>query len=110
MSNIQPVLGISPEELLKLIEQESIVLIDVRETYEFDDERIPSSVNVPLSTFVSEDVARIAKGKEVVFQCRLGHRSGIAATEFSNGEQSQKHLEGGINAWKHSGMQTIRGD
>ena len=105
--NTPAVSGISPSELQELLTQGTIVLIDVREVLEFEAERIPQAVNLPLSEFDTESVAKIANGKEVVFHCRSGHRSGIASKKYFDGRQSQKHLDGGIIAWKKDGLQTI---
>ena len=104
---IPPVLGISPNDLQELLSQGSIILIDVREKHEFDAERIVGALNVPLSTFTIKTIDKIAGDKEVVFQCHSGHRSGIASKEYFNGKQSQKHVEGGIIAWKKEGYETV---
>ena len=107
MKNIPPVVGVSPNELQELLSQGSTILIDVREQYEFETEHIPGALNFPLSTFTTEAIAEIANEKEVVFQCHSGHRSGIAAKEYFNGTQSQKHLGGGILAWNKEGLETL---
>ena len=105
--NMPAVLGISPDELQQLLQDDSIVLIDVREENEFEEVRIKGALNVPLSSFSNEEISQIAGDKEVVFQCRSGYRSALAAKEYYNGTAPQKHLEGGILAWGKSGKETL---
>jgi len=99
--------GISSDELHQLCIDDSIVLIDVREIHEFEEERIPGAVNLPLSSLSKEAIAEIAGDKEVVFQCRSGYRSYLVAKEYYNGKLPQKHLDGGILAWSSSGKATL---
>ena len=102
-----PVINITPHELQLLLQTGSIVLIDVREVHEFEHERIEEALNFPMSTFDPDEVLQISDGKEIVFQCRSGHRSAHAAEEFFTSDASYKHLDGGIIAWKINGGKTI---
>ncbi len=106
VTQVPPVRGISPTELQELLDHQTIVLVDVRELDEFEEIRIPGALNFPLSTLTTKSIRKIANGKEVVFQCHSGNRSAIAAKEFFDGKQSQKHLQGGIIAWKKEGFKT----
>jgi adenylyltransferase/sulfurtransferase len=76
----QPVnpLEISMEELNKWLTESSdeICLIDVRETYEFEDYNI-GGVNIPLYE-LEEHVALLPVDKKLVFYCQTGQRSKMA--------------------------------
>jgi rhodanese-related sulfurtransferase len=105
--NIPAVLGITPDDLRNLLNDKSIVLIDVREVDEFEKERISGALNFPLSTFSVAEISTVAGDKEVVFHCRSGYRSSLASKEYYNWKKPQKHLEGGILAWKENGNKTV---
>ena len=107
VTNIPHVIRISSEELQQLLDQGTIVLIDVREVDEFENERIPHAYNFPLSTFDATSIRTFADEKEVVFHCKSGYRSNIAAKKYFEGDHSVKHLEGGITAWKQLGNKTL---
>lgn len=65
-----------PSELPR--EREGAVLVDVREPGEFAGERLPGSVNVPLSRLEAE-AGRLPRGKPLIVVCRSGRRSEEAA-------------------------------
>ncbi|AFZ57898.1 rhodanese-like domain-containing protein [Anabaena cylindrica FACHB-243] len=90
----------------KLIEQQKIQLIDVREPSEYAAEHIPNAQLLPLSKFQIEQVS-LTQGKEIVIYCLSGNRSNQAAKKLLNaGFTEFKQLEGGITAWKQSGYPT----
>jgi rhodanese-related sulfurtransferase len=95
---------LTPQEVARGLEEDRIVLVDVREPNETALERIPGSVLMPLSAF---DPAAIPEpeGRDVVFSCRSGRRSvtaSLAAQE--QGFAYSSHLAGGILAWKAAGL------
>ncbi len=98
---------LTPAELKMALDSGQIALVDVREAYEFDAERIPGSLNYPLSSF--DPAALPADGKTVVLSCAGGVRSlrAMGACQLA-GLQVDHHLGGGINAWKAAGLPTER--
>jgi rhodanese-related sulfurtransferase len=80
------------------------LLVDVREPNEVAVDAYPGAVVVPLSSF---DPAAIPdpKGKQVVFACRSGKRSVTASLAAqAAGLPYDKHLAGGMLAWKGAGL------
>ncbi len=69
---------ITMDELNKWLTKSSdeICLIDVRETYEFEDYNI-GGVNIPLYE-LEEHIASLPVGKKLVFYCQTGQRSKMA--------------------------------
>ena len=93
----------------RLAAGEKLLLVDVREPNEVAVEAYPGGVVVPLSTF---DPAAIPDpgGKQVVFACRSGKRSVTASLAAQTaGLAYDKHLAGGMLAWKASGLPTKAG-
>lgn len=89
-------------EAERLLEERDVVLIDVRDTHEYEDCRIKGSVNAPLDR-ISEKV-ETGKGKMAVFYCRLGARSAKAcAIAEGMGFKEVFTMKGGITAWFNTG-------
>jgi len=85
------------------------LLVDVREPNEVAVDAYPGAVVVPLSSF---DPASIPdpKGRQVVFACRSGKRSVTASLAAqAAGLAHDKHLAGGMLAWKAAGLPTRSG-
>ena len=88
------------------LEAGEIVLVDVRETSEYEQEHIPGSVLCPLSVFDSDLFPKIPD-KMVVLHCAIGKRSAAAAKQLlGTGHTRIVNLEGGIKAWKEAGGPT----
>jgi rhodanese-related sulfurtransferase len=70
-------------------------LVDVREDYEVEAGRIPGSRHVSMGS-LQDQAASIDKDAPVVFYCRVGGRSGMAASAFRGAGYEAYSLEGGI--------------
>src|SRR5258708_13407665 len=85
------------------------LLVDVREPNEVAVEAYPGAVVVPLSSFDPQDIPD-PHGKQVVFACRSGKRSVTASLAAqAAGLAYDKHLAGGMLAWKAAGLPTRTG-
>lgn len=73
-------------------------LVDVRRPYEFDGGRVPGARNIEMNE-VSAAADAIAKDRPVVFYCRGGNRSGMAAQAFREAGWDAYNMAGGITAW-----------
>jgi rhodanese-related sulfurtransferase len=94
--------NITVQELKERMDKgEQLTIIDVRETYEFEEGNIPGATNIPLALvpLKLEDLEQY-RNEELIMQCRSGARS-AAATQvlMSNGFTNVRNLEGGILAW-----------
>jgi rhodanese-related sulfurtransferase len=97
---------LTPDEVSKGMAEGRYLLVDVREPNEVAAEAYPGGVMVPLSTFDPTSIPD-PQGKEVVFACRSGKRSVTASLAAqAAGLPYDKHLAGGILAWKAGGLPT----
>ena len=100
---------LTPEEVSKGMAEGRYLLVDVREPNEVAVDAYPGAVVVPLSTFDPQDIPDPA-GKQVVFACRSGKRSVTASLAAQAGGLAyDKHLAGGMLAWKAAGLPTKTG-
>ena len=100
------VFDLTPEEVSKGMAKGRYLLVDVREPNEVAVEAYPGAVVVPLSTFDPEGIPD-PQDKQVVFACRSGKRSVTASLAAqAAGLAYDKHLAGGMLAWKAAGLPT----
>ena len=100
---------LTPEEVSKGMAEGRYLLVDVREPNEVAVDAYPGAVVVPLSTFDPQDIPDPA-GKQVVFACRSGKRSVTASLAAQAGGLAyDKHMAGGMLAWKAAGLPTKTG-
>jgi rhodanese-related sulfurtransferase len=100
---------LTPEEVSSGIADGRYLLIDVREPNEVAVEAYPDAVVVPLQSFDPKDIPD-PKEKQVVFACRSGKRSVTASLAAqAAGLAYDKHLAGGMLAWKAAGLPTKTG-
>ncbi|KOP68840.1 hypothetical protein AMS62_29035 [Bacillus sp. FJAT-18019] len=91
---------ISPKEVeQKLADGQLLNIIDVRETEEVAEGKIPGAVNIPLGLieFRKQDLDRF---KEYVLVCRSGGRSGRAAEYLEGQGYRVVNMTGGMLAWE----------
>jgi rhodanese-related sulfurtransferase len=101
--------GLTPEDVSKGMAEGRYLLVDVREPNEVAVEAYPRAVVVPLSSFDPQDIPDPG-GRQVVFACRSGKRSVTASLAAqAAGLPYDKHLAGGILAWKAAGLPTKTG-
>jgi rhodanese-related sulfurtransferase len=97
---------LTPEDVSTGMADGRYLLVDVREPNEVAVEAYPGAVVVPLSTFDPHTIPD-PQGKQVVFACRSGKRSVTASLAAQvKGLAYDKHLAGGMLAWKAAGLPT----
>jgi rhodanese-related sulfurtransferase len=94
---------LTPARVAELL-RGGVQLIDVRESYERDAGRIPGdSAHIEMDR-LSEEAGSIDRERPVVFYCRTGSRSGVAAQAFAAAGYDAHNLDGGLKAWVADGL------
>jgi rhodanese-related sulfurtransferase len=94
----------------KLIDQKSVVVLDVRTAGEFSDGHIEGAQNIDFTedSFKTK-VAALDKSKSYLVHCASGGRSTKSLETFKKlGFASITHLDGGFNAWKAAGQKVAK--
>ena len=96
-------MGVSPEQVAALREESDAQLVDVREPYEWDAGRIAGARHIQLGQ-VAAEAPSIDRERPVVFYCRVGSRSAMAADAFRRAGYDAYSLDGGLEAWAARGL------
>src|SRR5436305_3381649 len=94
---------LSPARAAELLREGQIQLVDVREPYEREAGHVAGSRHVPLAE-LTEAAPTIDPSRPVVFVCRVGGRSAMAAWSFARAGYDAHNLEGGMVGWTTSGL------
>jgi phage shock protein E len=93
---------VSPEDARKLIGQKGVVLLDVRDQYEYDGGHIAGAVLLPYDA-IAEGAPGLPedKGSTIIVYCRSGRRSAIAAETLAKLGYTHILDLGSIQAWPY---------
>ena len=95
------VASVSSNDALRILQDDSAVVIDVSEEAEFRQGHISGAISSPASK-LDKDIDRLSKYKDipVVLACKSGQRSGRAAGQLSKAGFTKVHtLQGGMTNW-----------
>jgi len=86
-----------------LQDRPDVVLLDVREPYEYQAGHIPGVKLIPMND-VPNRINEIPRDKTVILTCRSGNRSGQVADFLRRqGFTNVHNMQGGILAWERAG-------
>ena len=94
--------SLTPAGAVSLMNQEDVVVLDVREPSETAGGKIAKAIQIPMSS-LPKRVGELArhKGKTILVYCKTGARSAAACRELSkNGFEKVYSLNGGMLAWQ----------
>ncbi len=95
---------IDPDQLADWCAREpQLQLIDVREPYEREAGRLADSRHIPLVELTAQ-AATVEQERPVVFYCRVGSRSQMAAQAFRAAGFEAYSLSGGLRRWVQEGL------
>jgi hydroxyacylglutathione hydrolase len=98
---------VSLDELERLLAEDSVELLDVREADERDTAQVPGSRHLPYRTARAAAEAGLFNGRPVVTICESGARAAIAASVLqAAGVDARPVLDGGIAGWRARGGET----
>jgi rhodanese-related sulfurtransferase len=94
---------LDPKRVAELIAQ-GVELIDVRRDYEWEGGRIEGARHIEVNELTAQ-AESIPKDQPVIFYCRTGNRSGMAAAAFREAGYDAHNMAGGIQAWVDAGLE-----
>jgi rhodanese-related sulfurtransferase len=100
---VDPEIEVTPQRAKELLDSGEAVVVDVREGYEREAGHIVGSRHIELERVASQ-AGTLPKDRPIVFQCRLGARSAMAAQAFRQAGYDAWSLAGGLQAWADQGL------
>ena len=97
-----PDVEVTTEQAARALADAGAQVIDVREPYERDAGRIPGTRHIELERLASK-ADTIDPQRPVIFHCRLGARSLMAAQAFRRAGFDAYSMAGGIAQWAQEG-------
>ena len=95
---------IDAKTLADIKDRSDVVVLDVREQWEYDEGHIPGVVHIPMNDIPGR-ISEIPTDQTVIVSCRSGNRSGQVASFLRNeGFTNIHNLNGGIVAWQSAGL------
>jgi rhodanese-related sulfurtransferase len=94
---------LDPARALELIESGEARLIDVRQQFEWDAGHVASSTHIPLEQLPAR-APDLDRDRALIFGCRSGSRSAMAAAAFRESGYDAFNLAGGLEAWVEEGL------
>jgi rhodanese-related sulfurtransferase len=103
-------LPMSSSELVRLINAEQALLLDVRSTGDFSAGHIQGSINIP-HTKVAARISELEKYREtlIVVTDQMGQHAGRVGAELSKQGYQVRRLAGGISGWQQDNLPLVRG-
>ena len=103
-------LPMSSSELVRLVNAEQALLLDVRSTGDFSAGHIQGSINIP-HTKVAARISELEKYREtlIVVTDQMGQHAGRVGAELSKQGYQVRRLAGGISGWQQDNLPLVRG-
>lgn len=101
--------AISTQSLVRLFNQEGAVILDIRDSKEFDLGHIVDAINIPYASFDTRAVElEKYKDKPIVLICKMGQHSGAIGRKLKAlGFTDVRRLSGGIAEWTASNLPLV---
>ena len=101
---------VGTQELVRMVNKENAIVLDVRERNEFMEGHIVDALNIPYASLESR-LDEISQYKEapVVIACKMGQHSGAAGTLLQkNGFTNVTRLTGGYAEWRAQNLPVVK--
>ena len=94
---------ITQETAKEMMDTQEVVILDVREQYEFDAGHIPGAVLLPVGAITEDTAAAVIDDLDtvVLVYCRSGNRSKTASQALADMGYTNIYEFGGINTWPY---------
>jgi rhodanese-related sulfurtransferase len=107
---LSPTREVGAIQATQLINRQNALMLDVRETQEYEGGRVPNAVHLPLSQLAGrgEEIKKFS-ARPVIAYCERGNRSRSAAATLAKLGFSQVYtLRGGLRAWAEAGLPVVK--
>jgi rhodanese-related sulfurtransferase len=102
---------LSSQQLINKVNQEQAVVLDLRDTADFDRGHVVDAVNIPAAKLADRlQELESYRDRPIILVCKMGQHSGAAGkTLGQNGFSDVARLRGGMTEWESSQLPLVRG-
>lgn len=102
--------AIGAQDLVRMVNNENALVIDVRDKAEFEAGHIVDSINIPYTSIEDRlDELKKHKDRPLVVACKMGQHAGAAGTTLrKNGFENVARLRGGIAEWRSQNLPVVK--
>jgi rhodanese-related sulfurtransferase len=101
-----PEIEIAPQRAAEALAEGKATVVDVREAYEREAGHISGTRHIEIERLAGQ-AETIDRDQPVIFVCRLGSRSLMAAQAFRRAGYDAYSMAGGITAWHEQGRPLV---
>jgi rhodanese-related sulfurtransferase len=95
---------VSPRDAGAAVDGGDALLLDVREDWEWEEQRVPGAVHIPMNQ-VPARLEEIPADRDVYVYCKVGGRSARVVDYLRrHGRERAVNVSGGIDAWVEAGL------
>jgi rhodanese-related sulfurtransferase len=105
---VDPQIEVTPQRTKELLDGGEAVVVDIREPYEREAGHIEGTRHIELERLAAQ-AGTLPKDRPVVFHCRLGARSAMAAQAFRASGYDAWSMAGGLQRWSDEGLHVSGG-
>lgn len=98
---------ISVSEAHRRLQENNVVIVDVRQPAETGTGTVPGAVLIPLTEF-SRRFEELPRDRPVLTICRSSHRSPMAARQLQKAGYDVTDVKGGMIAWERADLPVQR--
>ena len=102
--------AITPSNLVKLVNREGAVIIDIRDNKEFGNGHIAGAMNLPFTALDSR-IGELTtyKEKPIVLVCKMGQHAGSVGRKLkAQGFEDVRRLSGGMAEWGANSLPVVK--
>ena len=103
--------SINTNTLVNLVNRDNALILDVRDSKDFNAGHIVDALNIPFSNF-DKRVGELDKFKDrpIIVVCKMGqHASGVGGKLKTLGFEKVQRLGGGMGEWSASSLPIVKG-
>ncbi len=103
--------SVSAQQLVNMVNNEKAVVLDVRDSKDFEAGHIVDAINIPHTALASRmNEINKYKDRPLVLICKMGQHSGAAGTALRKaGFEQVARLTGGILEWRNQNLPVVKG-
>ena len=103
--------SVTAQQLVNMVNNDNAVVVDVRDSKEFEAGHIVGAINIPHTALESRmnEISKY-KDKPLVLTCKMGQHSGAAGTVLRKaGFEQVARLTGGVLEWRNQNLPVVKG-